>query len=549
MDSSVKAQINQVAIPTSSPVSILSSSAKTPAPSNQISNEFEQTPVVAPEEQVSGNGSVFPGARIAPDGLSARPSESGAISSIPSQTLAQATSSGNPIQAMPSSVTEQGGSENGPVALRVEAPELTGTTNQQQQTPSPSAPENGGARIVTAVLPLHQGEALPYQATSGKENRARTIDGSPAAPAQIVNVHAASATQEAIPQRIVSRLAPDNATPQQTAMPSKPLRQTMPQTDSVNGEPATPSDSITKPDNQPGVSVPSADGMMLPIDLPIAATPADSNNGNQPTGNAVEKPSSSASGSRNPVLANVDNSAASKTTDTATGSSDTLQHGVQNAPQSSQSPQADPTHAVDVAPRAIDNGASQPQAQAQTVPTQAASPETAAAHRTPNVLDVAARSSEEQGAPPLNHSDGGEVVAASGINTAKLMQSMGESAMHVGMRSSEFGDISIRTSITDQQMVTRISLDHSELSQAISAHVSTMQTKLGADFGLNSSIEVHNLGSSHSGEPGQSSQREQRALNHSVQAGSAPFAPEEETGVSLAAMANAGNGNRLDIRA
>jgi hypothetical protein len=129
------------------------------------------------------------------------------------------------------------------------------------------------------------------------------------------------------------------------------------------------------------------------------------------------------------------------------------------------------------------------------------------------------------------------------------MQTMSESEMHVGMRSSEFGDISIRTSITDQQMVTRISLDHSELSQAISAHVSSMQTKLGEDSGLNASIEVHNLGSSHSGEPGQSSQREQRALHQSSQNGNALFPPEEETGMSMAALVNAGNGNRLDIRA
>jgi hypothetical protein len=98
-------------------------------------------------------------------------------------------------------------------------------------------------------------------------------------------------------------------------------------------------------------------------------------------------------------------------------------------------------------------------------------------------------------------------------------------------------------------MVTRISLDHSELSQAISAHVSTMQTKLGADSGLSTSIEVHNLGSSLSGEPGQSSQRDQRPFHQPGQSSAASFVPEEESGVSMAAMANAGSGNRLDIRA
>jgi hypothetical protein len=147
------------------------------------------------------------------------------------------------------------------------------------------------------------------------------------------------------------------------------------------------------------------------------------------------------------------------------------------------------------------------------------------------------------------HSDGGEAVATSSVNTAKLMQTMSESEMHVGMRSSEFGDISIRTSVTQQQMVTRILLDHSDLSQAISAHVSTMQAKLGEELGLNASIEVHSLGSQLSGEQGQSSPRDQRAFNQSAQGGSVQSVPEEEPGLSMAALANAGNGSRLDIRA
>jgi hypothetical protein len=147
------------------------------------------------------------------------------------------------------------------------------------------------------------------------------------------------------------------------------------------------------------------------------------------------------------------------------------------------------------------------------------------------------------------HSDGSEPVPTSSVNAAKLMQTMSESEMRVGMRSSEFGDISIRTTITQDQMVARISLDHSDLSQAISAHVSTMQTKLGEDFGLNASIEVHNIGSQLSGEQGQSSQREQGTFSHSAQTGRAQPAAEEEAGMIPAAMANAGNGNRLDIRA
>ena len=106
--------------------------------------------------------------------------------------------------------------------------------------------------------------------------------------------------------------------------------------------------------------------------------------------------------------------------------------------------------------------------------------------------------------------------------------------MHVGMRSAEFGDISIRTSISQQQLVAQIVLlDHSDLSQAISAHVSTMQTKLGEDSGLHTSIEVHNLGSSPSGEQGQSSPREQRGFTPSTGMDSAQPPAEENIGVSM----------------
>ena len=156
--------------------------------------------------------------------------------------------------------------------------------------------------------------------------------------------------------------------------------------------------------------------------------------------------------------------------------------------------------------------------------------------------------------PPASiQHDGGEVPATSSINTAKLMQTMSESGMHIGLNSTEFGEISIRTSIAQQQMVAQISLDHSGLSQAISAHVSTMQTKLGEDYGLNASIQVHNLGSSqgssHSGEPGQSAQRDQRAFAGSASTNSTPSPQPEETSLSLAALATPGSEDRLDIRA
>jgi hypothetical protein len=134
--------------------------------------------------------------------------------------------------------------------------------------------------------------------------------------------------------------------------------------------------------------------------------------------------------------------------------------------------------------------------------------------------------------------------------------------MRVGMHSAEFGDISIRTSIVQKQMVTEISLDHGALSQAISAHVSGVQTKLGDEFGLHSSIEVRNLGSSSPGntnsgnagsahgsaDGGQPSQRQLRGMSSST-VGNVHAAHSEETGAGLSAFTAARSQNRLDIRA
>ncbi len=560
---SVKTQENGTRALVSSPVAAPNSSAPPSVDAGPSSDRFDPVPVSvhAPEWQISASGVVNTSALKTPTVVRVSTPEPATISNSPSLPKVQATSSESTIQSLPARSVEQDGSANGSVETQVEAVEVTGSGIHRQETTQAPASENNSARSV-AVLPLDPGEALPDQALGGEENGGGTMNGPPAASAQIVNHHAAPAAQQVTPQQFVFRLTPDITTPQQTAMPQqtglhqpiamppKPLSPAAPQFDSVEQAPAAPADLSTRPDNPPHIDASAAEEVsMLPADLPIAAISANNQDESQPTGNAADKAASSASGFRNPMLAKTADAAASKTADVASDSGASLQRAAQNAPQSSQSPHADISHGPDSAPSAAESGAAQAQAPAQTAPIQAAPPEAAATHNAPHSPDIATRSSEEQAVPVQAHSEGGEAVAANSVNTAKLMQTMTESEMHVGMRSSEFGDISIRTSITEQQMVARISLDHSELSQAISAHVSTMQTKLGAEFGLNTSIEVHNLGSSLSGQPGQSSQRENGAIKHSAQTGGIQLPREEDSGVSPAALANTGNGNRLDIRA
>jgi hypothetical protein len=80
------------------------------------------------------------------------------------------------------------------------------------------------------------------------------------------------------------------------------------------------------------------------------------------------------------------------------------------------------------------------------------------------------------------------------INTAKLIQTMGQSEMRVGMRSNEFGNISISTSATRDLISAQISLDHGELARALAAHLPEMQARLGGNQAMDVRIDMHGNG-------------------------------------------------------
>ena len=77
------------------------------------------------------------------------------------------------------------------------------------------------------------------------------------------------------------------------------------------------------------------------------------------------------------------------------------------------------------------------------------------------------------------------------INTAKLIQSMGQSEMRVGMRSNEFGNISISTSATRDLISAQISLDHGELARTLAAHLPEMQARLGGNQAMDVRIDMN----------------------------------------------------------
>jgi hypothetical protein len=187
-------------------------------------------------------------------------------------------------------------------------------------------------------------------------------------------------------------------------------------------------------------------------------------------------------------------------------------------------------------------------AQAQVLPIHATGHEAVAPAGTASGLQDAAHAGVAGRSAVVSPLDGDEPTATSGINAAKLIRTMSETEMRVGMNSAEFGNISIRTSVSQQQMLTQISLDHSDLTQAISSHISSMQTKLGNDYGLQTVIQVNHQGMSSSSDQG-FAQREQRAFVPSVGGESTAAPAAIDAGINVGVLACAGDEYRLDIRA
>jgi hypothetical protein len=472
--------------------------------------------------------------------------------SLTSQLPVQIGTSGIPYQATIASAPESKISTNSLLSSSAQSQtvESVGSrkTSEQKEAQLLTVQRNETAPA-TAAIPLSDQEKTPAkESPTGQENGHRSSDGSSGTSATVASVQVSKVTQDVPQQLLASQLVPDIPATERTVTPVKQLNQVASPDAAVDAESTVPIAASGMTDFAAGNAAPAtAEIPLQPAVMQTATVLPNRGSGSQVLTNATQKTGSDASFSKNLDLANTTNAGTSKTTATAGGSTDTSFHGAQNSGQSSQNSAADPSQATAAMPKPINSGASQ--ADVQTVVSQGVSHETATTHRTPDSSGDGSLPSQQREYPASIQSESGEAVTASGINATKLMQTMSSTEMRVGMHSTEFGDISIRTSVSQQQMLTQISLDHNELSQAISAHVSTVQAKLGDEYGLHASIEVNNLGSSLSGESGHSSQREQGTFTRSLPTESSAVPAEEESGLSLGALAGAGNGYRLDIRA
>jgi len=219
------------------------------------------------------------------------------------------------------------------------------------------------------------------------------------------------------------------------------------------------------------------------------------------------------------------------------------QHSDAAAAQAGQHPQNGSSQTVAPAFKPADSGNAQPVAFAAHVAPGQDGP----AHAGPGGSDATALHRTASQDLPSDQLDGA-AVAAPGINTARLIQSMSETEMRLGMHSSEFGDIAIRTSVSLQQVQAQISVDHGELGSAIAAHLPALESKLGNDFGLHASIDVNQTGGSLSNGHGQPSQHGGRMPSGAGSAESGAQTADADASMISAAAASADDA-RLDIRA
>lgn len=77
-------------------------------------------------------------------------------------------------------------------------------------------------------------------------------------------------------------------------------------------------------------------------------------------------------------------------------------------------------------------------------------------------------------------------VTPTALQSARLMQAVGQSEMRVAFRSPDLGAVSIHTSATNDSIAARIAVDHTELATMLTGQLPEMHARLG----MNHTVEV-----------------------------------------------------------
>ena len=135
------------------------------------------------------------------------------------------------------------------------------------------------------------------------------------------------------------------------------------------------------------------------------------------------------------------------------------------------------------------------------------------------------------------------VYPSSLVQSAKLVERIGEAELRLGIRAGEFGSVDIRTSMVHNQFTAEISVERGELGRVMAAELSSLQSRLTEQGVPVASITVQN----HTGGPSTASDQQNPRGGQQQYAANLASAREEGPMPMLVAFEAAAPASRLDI--
>lgn len=142
-----------------------------------------------------------------------------------------------------------------------------------------------------------------------------------------------------------------------------------------------------------------------------------------------------------------------------------------------------------------------------------------------------------------------QAEATSAMSNAQLIQSVHGSEMRLGIKSADFGDITINTSLNHQALSAQISMEHTALGHALAAHLPAIEEKLSNAYGMQAKVELRSNSQSSSTNDSEGSPKQGRhAEGYRSKDVSSPSAGVLQASTSSPYISSAATTSRLDIR-
>jgi flagellar hook-length control protein FliK len=129
------------------------------------------------------------------------------------------------------------------------------------------------------------------------------------------------------------------------------------------------------------------------------------------------------------------------------------------------------------------------------------------------------------------------------VQSAKLVERIGESELRLGIRAGEFGSIDIRTSMVHNQFTAEISVERGELGRVMAAELPSLQSRLTEQGVPVASITVQH----HTGSPSTASDQQNPRGGQQQYATNLASAREEGPTPALVPFDGTAPASRLDI--